>query len=200
LRDLQSKGVQVPDITLDTESLGRLNVLVRRTNGNPGALKNNGRFNWPTILQGPEFQPERELVNRLAPQVIEQAIDGQVTDLARFAGAVKKMRQSLHGKIGDIPTPVYIRANRFLTQMDDAIKILRQPDAANYFNQTYAARGNTVGELVRHMELWDLHFAPALEGDASAYHVLHQALAAYDRAAHEQAAERELRVQTTYRK
>ena len=200
LRDLQSKGIQGPDMPLDTESLDRLNVLVGRTNGNPGALKNNGRLEWPKMLQGPELQSERESISRLAARVIEQARDGQVTDLARFADAVKKMRQSLHDKIGDIPTPAYIRANRYLTQLDDAIKILRQPDAGNYFNQTYSARGNTVGELVRYMTRLDLHFAPATEGDAPAYHALHQVLAAYDRAAHEQVAGRDQRVQTTYRK
>ncbi len=32
----------------------------------------------------------------------------------------------------------------------------------------------------------DMHFAPPVEGDAAAYHALHQILAAYDRAAHEQ--------------
>jgi len=43
LYDLQSKGLQAPDMTLDTESLGRLNVLVGRTNGNPGLLRNHGQ-------------------------------------------------------------------------------------------------------------------------------------------------------------
>jgi hypothetical protein len=196
LRDLQSKGIQAPDMALETDSLSSINVLARRSNGNPGVLKNDGRLDWPMILQGPEFQAERELINRLAPRAIEQAKDGHVTDLARFTGAVEQLRQNLHAKIGDIASPAYIRASRFLTRIDDAIKILRQPDAGNYFNRTYAARGNTVGELVRYMTLWDLHFAPAMEGDAPAYHALHRALAAYDRAAHEQATGRNQLVRT----
>jgi hypothetical protein len=126
------------------------------------------------------------LISRLAPQVIEQAKDGRVTDLDSFAAAVEKIHRSLHAKIAEIPTPAYVRAKQFLARIDDAIKILRQPDVGNYFNQTYVARGNTVGELVRHMTLLDLHFAPAVEGDAAAYHALHQVLAAYDRAAHQQ--------------
>lgn len=186
LRELQSKGIQAPDMTLDTGSLGRINVVVGRTTGNPGALKNYGQLDWPKILYGPEFKPERELINRLAPQVIEQARHGQVTDLARFVGSVEKMHQNLQAKIADIPTPEYVRAKRFLTQINDAIKILRQPDAGNYFNQTYSPRGNTVGELVRYMKILDMHFAPAVEGDASAYHALHQVLATCDQAAHEQ--------------
>jgi len=196
LRDLQSKGVQPPDTALDTESLGRVNVLVGRTNGNPGALKNNGRLNWPTVFQGQEFQSEREMITRLAPQVIEQARHGQVTDLARLDEAVKKLHQNLLAKIAIIPTTTYVRANRFLTQLDDAIRILRLPDAGNYFNEIYAARGSTAGELVRHMTRLDLHFAPPVEGDASAYRALHQVLAAYDRSAHEQMSTRSLSVRT----
>jgi hypothetical protein len=186
LRDLQSKGIRAPDMALDTESLGRLNVRLRRTNGNPGVLKNNGQLDWPVFLQGPEFKTDRELISRLAPQLIEQARHGQVHDLARFAGAVQNMHQNLHARIADTPAPAYVRAKRFLTQIDEAIKILGQPDAGNYFNQLYAVRGNSVGELVRHMTLLDLHFAPAVEGDATAYQALHKVLAAYDRAAHEQ--------------
>jgi hypothetical protein len=127
------------------------------------------------------------LINRLAPRVIEQAQRGQVNNLVPFAGAVESMHQILHSEIADIPSMAYIRANRFLSQIDDAIKILKQPDAGNYFNETYSARGNTAQELVRYMTRLDLHFAPAVEGDAGAYHALHKILAAYDRAAHEQA-------------
>jgi hypothetical protein len=200
LRDLQSKGIQPPDVALDTDTLGRLNVLVGRTNGNAAVLKNNGRLEWPTIFLGPEFQSERELISRLAPQVIEQARHGQVTNLTPLADAVQKMRQNLQAQIAAIPTPAYVRANRFLTNIDEAIKILRQPDAGNYFNQLYAARGSTAGQLVRHMTLLDLHFAPPVEGDASAYQALHQVLAAYDRAAHEQTVASNQQSRTAYAK
>jgi hypothetical protein len=138
------------------------------------------------ILRGPEFQSEREIVNALAPKMVQQAKEGQAIDLLRLASAVAKLQEELHARIAGVASPDYIRAKRFLTQLDDAIKLLRQPDAGNYFNQVYAARGKTVAELVRNMTQLDLRFAPAVQGDEPAYHSLHQALAAYDRAAHAQ--------------
>jgi hypothetical protein len=186
LRDLQAQGIHGPDLTLDEEILRHINVLAGRSNGNSGLFRDDGRFSWPLVLRGPRFQSEREIVNALAPKMVQQAKEGQVIDLLRLASAVAKLQEELHARIADIPSPDYIRAKRFLTQLDDAIKLLRQPDAGNYFNQVYAARGKTVAELVRNMTQLDLRFAPAVQGDEPAYHALHQTLAAYDRAAHAQ--------------
>jgi hypothetical protein len=186
LRELQSKGIQASDVSLDKISLGNINVLVGRGNGNSGLLKNGGRLNWPQTLQGREFQRERDLVNNLVPKIIEQARRGHVADLSVIASASLKMHEVLHNKIADIPTPEYVRAKRFLTQLDDAIRILREPDAANYFNQLYSAQGRTAAELVQFMTRLDMRFAPAVEGDAASYLALHRILAAYDRAAHDQ--------------
>jgi hypothetical protein len=96
------------------------------------------------------------------------------------------MHHRLHAKIEDIPTPSYVRGKRFLNQLDDAVKVLRQPDAGYYFNQFYAARGKTASELVRYMTEMHMRFAPAVEGDLHDYHALHRVLADYDRAAHAQ--------------
>jgi hypothetical protein len=184
LRDLQSQGIHAPDTTLDEEVLRHINVLAGRGYGNSGLFRDDGRLSWPMILRGPEFRSDRDTVTTLAPKIIQQAKEGQAIDLPRLASAVVKLHEELHARIGDISSPDYIRAKRFLTQLDDALKLLRQPDAANYFNRVYAARGKTVAELVRNMTQFDLRFAPAVEGDEAAYHALQQALAAYDRAAH----------------
>jgi hypothetical protein len=186
LRELQSKGIQASDVALDKVSLANLNVLVGRGNGNSGLLKNGGRLNWPQTLQGREFQRERDLINSLVPKIVEQARRGQATDLSVIASASLKMHEVLHARIADILTPEYIRAKRFLTQVDDAIRILREPDAANYFNQLYSAQGRTAAELVQFMTRLNMRFAPAVDGGAASYNALHRILAAYDRAAHDQ--------------
>jgi hypothetical protein len=186
LRDLQAQGIHGPDLTLDEELLRHINVLAGRSNGNLGLFRDDGRLSWPLILRGPEFLSEREIVNALAPKMVQQAKEGQAIDLLKLASAVAKLHEELHARIADISSPDYIRTKRFLTQLDDAVKLLRQPEAGNYFNQIYAARGKTVAELVRNMTQLDLRFAPAVEGDEPAYHALHQMLVAYDRAAHAQ--------------
>jgi len=186
LRDMQSRGIQTSDISLDQETLRHINVLMGRSNGNPGLFKDNGRLSWPLVLRSPGFQRERDLINSLAPQVIEQARQGRVTNLGELAEAVHTIQGRLYARIHDISAPEYIGAKRFLTQLADVIKLLYQPDAGKYFDQTYAARGKTAGELVRYMTQMDLRFAPAAQGDEPAYRALHQILAAYDRAAHSQ--------------
>src|SRR5207244_4099795 len=113
--------------------------------------RDDGRFSWPLILRGPAFQSERDTVNALAPKIVQQVRQGRVIDLLTLASAVVKLHEELHARIAGVPSPDYIRAKRFLIQLDDAVKLLRQPDAGNYFNQVYAARGKTVAELVRNM-------------------------------------------------
>jgi hypothetical protein len=184
LRHLHALGIRSSDMTLDEEMLRHINVRMGRSNGNLGLFKENGQLSWPLLLRRPEFQRERDRINVLAPKVIEQAKHGQNIDLSELAQAMQTIQARLHARIGDIPTPDYVKTKRFLTQLDDAIKLLRQPDAGKYFDQTYAAHGKTVADLVRYMTQLDLHFAPAVEGDEPAYQGLHRILAAYDRTAH----------------
>jgi hypothetical protein len=184
LRDLQAQGIYAADMTLDEETLRHINVLSEHGHGNPGLFKDNGQLSWPLILRGPDFQRERDLINLLAPKVIEQARQGQVIDLQKLADAAQSIHLRLYSKINDIPTPDYIRTQRFLTQLDEAIKLFRQPDAGKYFNHTYDPRGKTIAGLVQYMTQMNLRFAPAVQGDEAAYQTLHRMLAAYDRAAH----------------
>jgi hypothetical protein len=100
--------------------------------------------------------------------------------------ALATMHSRLASKIEEISAPEYIRAKRLLDELDDAVKVLGQPDAGNYFNQTYVPQGRTVAQLVQSMTRRDLRFAPAVPGDEAAYLVLQRALAEYDRAVRSQ--------------
>ena len=62
-------------------------------------------------------------------------------------------------------------------RLDNAIKALQAPDVGNYINGKYAARGKTVGELVKNMG--GLKFAQATPGDEQAYKALQEKLASY---------------------
>ena len=126
--------------------------------------------------------PPQALISHTERETCHLRVDGALCiwgDLLVLQ-AVQTIDARLHARIGDIPTPDYVRTKRFLIQLDDAIKLLREPDAGKYFNQTYAARGKTVAELIRYMTQLDLHFAPAVEGDEAAYAALQHALASYD--------------------
>jgi hypothetical protein len=186
LQSLQTRGIQGPEVKIDQAILPSLNVVVNGSNGNIGVLKDEGRINWPVALSGTDFAVERQQIESSIPKAIDEAVNAEAVDLHDLTGALASMRSRLAAKIKETPTPKYIRAKRFLNQLDDAVRLLRQPDAGNYFNQTYAAKGQTVAQLVQYMTRNGLQFAPAVEGDEPAYVALHQALAEYDLAANAQ--------------
>jgi hypothetical protein len=170
----------VHDFSVSEEVLSHINIVPSKSNANAGLLKNGRR--WPELLQGSAFQGEREQIDALIPELVRQARAGAIksADLENLQQTVNAMRDRLAGMIRDVPDPLYIRAKRFLVDLQSGIKILRQPDAANYFNSMYAPKTNSVRELVRHMVKSDLQFAPAVAGDEAAYLVFYRALASYD--------------------
>jgi hypothetical protein len=57
---------------------------------------------------------------------------------------------------------------------------LAQPDAVDYLNGKYKAKGKTVADLVKYMTDNGLQFARATPGAEAAYTTLYHALVAYD--------------------
>jgi hypothetical protein len=195
LQKLQTLGIQGPKVQIDQAILPSINVVTGGSNGNIGVLKHphptlpqgRGRvgwgISWPATLSGPEFETERQRIDSSIPKIIDEAINAEAVDLQDLAGALASMRGRLAAKITEVPASEYIRAKRILNDLNDAVRLLRQADAGNYFNQTYVAKGQTVAQLVQYMTRNNLRFAPAVVGDEAAYLVLHRALAEYDLAA-----------------
>src|SRR5262249_39314344 len=73
----------------------------------------------------------------------------------------------------------YIQARRYLRQVDQAVKLLGDKNAAKHFEE-WTAKGKTVAELLNHMLTQGLEFAPATAGNEAAYTALYQALRAYE--------------------
>jgi hypothetical protein len=187
LQGLQTRNPRGADVKLDPAVLASINVVVGNTNGNIGVLKHEGRIQWPATLRGPEFESERQRIDSSIPRIIDDAIRAENVDLHVVTGALAAMHHRLAAKIQEIPDPEYIQAKRLLDNLDEAVKVLGEPDAGNYFNQTYTAKGQTVGQLIQYMTRSNLRFAPAVRGDEAAYLVLQRALAEYDLAIQSQA-------------
>jgi hypothetical protein len=175
------------DLPLSEQVLGHINIVPSQSNANAGLLKNPRH--WPELLQGKAFQDERDQIDVIIPELVRQALAGSVklADLKNLDRAVKAMRDKLAGMIRDVPDPMYIRAKRFVVDLQSGVKALSQPDAGNYFNAMYSPKVKSVRELVRYMAKSALRFAPAVTGDEAAYLVLYQSLAAYDVSANTQA-------------
>jgi hypothetical protein len=168
------------DVALSEEVLRHVNIIPSKSNANAGLLRNDRR--WPELLLRAAFQEEKDQIEAKIPELVRQAKAGlvQAADLEALEQAVNGMRQRLAGMIQDVPDPQYIRAKRFLLDLQSGIKVLHQPDAANYFSPMYGPESKSVRELVQHMSKNGLRFAPATAGDEMAYLAFYQALANYD--------------------
>jgi hypothetical protein len=153
-------------------------------------LKNEGKLCWPEALCASEFQTQRELLDSFLPKATQQAGRGRVDmdQLKEMQTAVEKIEEEMArqkreeqqaSEIRKLPTTEYIKAKRFVSQLGEALRVLGQPEAKNYFNGRYSARGETITELVDHMTREGLKFAPALAGDESGYEALHRAFVVY---------------------
>ncbi|HEV3079180.1 MAG TPA: hypothetical protein VGY66_05350 [Gemmataceae bacterium] len=168
---------------LNEDTLKHVNVT--KGQGNIGLLKNEGRLTWPVALSSIDFKEDRERINSLVRDAVSQAgFNGQVDSgsISQLITDTDRMRTRLRKTGTDLPPSLYIDANVFLNNLDDAIRALQQPDVGSFFTGKYALKAKTIPELVNYMTAHGLQFAPAVPGDESAYLALQQALAAYDRA------------------
>jgi hypothetical protein len=169
-----------PDIGLEEDTLRRVNVTSGR-GGNVGLLRNGGRLRWPLALIAEAVRAERAQIDSLLPEVVAQAAERAVNadSINALTRATERLQQYLAGHSRDLPPGQYVAAKRFLGDLEEALKALQQPDAADYLAGKRAARGRTVAEMVRSMTEQGLQFAPATSGDEAAYLALHRALASY---------------------
>jgi len=187
---VRGKKVSIDPIPLSEEVLKHLNITTK-SGGNLGLLRNEGRFAWPTALSDLLPKEEREQIEMMAARAVNKAANGAdpgnlVPDLQ---SALTKARETLSQKVGEIPTTQYIQAQRFLNDFDAAGQGLAQKDANKFFQfQRWASGGKTVQEVVDYMAENGLEFAPAVQGDESAYQALNSALQAYNIAFNNQVA------------
>ena len=182
-RDPKNSGwFDPPLIRADVEK--HLNFTGQENKGNPGILKfastDDGRLPWPIVLTGPQFKADRALLDRLTRTVYKEAEAGKVDpgNLESMTAAVRTLQQSLANNIRDLTPSQYGEARRFLSDFDDALTLLRQPNARDYFGSK-APNADTIGKLTNDMLTRGLRFAPATAGDEATYVAVHRALVMY---------------------
>jgi hypothetical protein len=185
IQALRTRNLRGPNIPIDEDILSHINVTSGRDGGNIGLLKDinaSKSLNWPLALLEPQYKDVRERIEGLTQEAVKQAMNGNISaSLLRDLTAAKdKLNGQLLRSVGDLPPTQYIDAKRFLTNLDDALRVLGHPDAGQYFTKRKAARGRTVEELVQNMIEQGLQFAPAVAGDESAYNTLQRLMARYD--------------------
>ncbi len=178
----------VPISLRGDDVVGHLNFTGQENKGNPGMLKyvstDEGRLPWPLVLTGPQYKTERELLDRLIRTTYKEAEAGRADagNIESMSAVVQRLQQALTDNIRDLTPNQYGEARRFLGDFDDALTLLRQPNARAYFGSK-APKATTIGDLVQDMLSRGLRFAPATAGDEAAYVAAHRALVMYASAA-----------------
>jgi hypothetical protein len=182
IQDIQSDGVPPPEVSLDQATLARINLTDGSTYLGAGLLKEGTQRHWPLALRQDIFQKERlqieDMVRKAVTAVKERDVDPKL--LSRLDDAIAAMAETAEFAAPDLGSAQYAQAKRYLDDLKGALKVLQHPNAPNYFNHQWRARGNTVGDLVRLMTEKGLKFAPAARGDEAAYVALHRALLTHD--------------------
>jgi hypothetical protein len=158
-----------------------INVTGSQTGGSLGLLRQDGRLEWPFTLRTSQFKSDREKVDQLAYTAYKQAGSNSVDadTIQGMTKAVDSLMAQLKRNVDSISANDYIKAKHFLNELNDTITILQDPNVAKYVNQTWSAKGNTVGELTREMTRQGLRFARATTPDQSAYVALHTGMVTY---------------------
>jgi hypothetical protein len=187
-KKIRSPGSAAANTALSEDVLAKINVTSGKSGGNIGLFK-SGRVPWPVLLRRRAFESPREQIDHLVEQAIKEASTGQSIDadvllsinkgITALGDALVAYARDSQGD-GSWSMTMYLDAKTFLDQFDDAVKVLQQPDAANYLNGKYAVRGKDIGEVVKWMTDNGLQFAPVTTGGEAAYKALYSALQAFD--------------------
>jgi hypothetical protein len=182
LADLAGTAIpRGPAAPLSADLLRHINLTTGPGGGSAGLLKDDALLHWPSALSDEASKGDREMIEALVNEARRQAHSGRVESpiLKELGAASRRLHQKLAADIRELQPKQYAESNRFLSQLDDAIRLLGRPDAGDYLTRKGLAEVKDVAELVRNMSGKGLQFAPAIPGDEAAYTALHRALAAY---------------------
>jgi hypothetical protein len=175
-------GLRGAEVPLDPEILPHVNLTTGNASGNSTMFNNGGKLQWPIELNDERFDAERKNIDKLFLQATKEATgpDGASSrTMSDLGAAISQLHDSIDGAIDAMTPSENVRARRFANQLRESVRMLRDPNAINLINGRWAPRGNTVGELIDHMDQNGLRFGPATPADRPAYTTLHGLLVQY---------------------
>jgi hypothetical protein len=187
LDDLPSQfsGSPAGAVELKPEMLAKISVTTKTDGGPNIAVFKGGRLTWPLPFYRPEFAEARHNLDQLVATAYKQAARGPLTPELRiqFEPVVDDLTAQVRANAKIWPVRDYVDAKGFVNQLDDAVRVMRQPDAADYLQNRLAAQGRTVADLIRHMKSEGLHFGPAAAGSERFYTSLYYLVRDYHKEA-----------------
>jgi hypothetical protein len=186
-RKIQSAASQVNSPPLDEKILAKLSFTTGKQDADIGVIK-SGKVFWPLVMRREQFKDDRQEADQLIKQAVRDAAQGRMDaeSVEQLARKVEDLEAKLKGVVRKMPEgdtwtgSLYREGMRFLAQLKAAVRTLTQPDAADYFNGKYDPQGKTVADLIQNMSKLGVKFAPAKQGNESAYTAFYHLLVDYD--------------------
>lgn len=180
LRTLSAAGGQGPPQPLNPTILRQINVTPVSGAG-VGVLRNGGKLYWPLACRGTTQKKLDTLIPAAVSATANNAL--QPEQYTAITSGISTLREELRKKFQTdvIDSPSYLAGKHYLEDLERSVRTLQRPDAAKFFDGTYAAKGQNVPELVAYMTEQGLKFAPASPGGEAAYRSLHSSFTGYVR-------------------
>src|SRR5262249_37446779 len=145
-QDIQQRGpgaMAGPPIYINQEQLKEVNVTVGTTTAGLGVLKNDGKLEWPLALMDDAYTATRKQVDALSAQAVTQAQKGAVNPktLNDLIASVNKLSAQLKDNAANVEPNQYIRAKRYINDLNASVTTLQDPNATKYFSRQWTAQG-----------------------------------------------------------
>ncbi len=173
LRSVEGAAVYLPpDLVRELRFAGPKGELVN-------LLRRAGNLSVPAVFHHEAARNAKDAFERDFAAIALAILGGKAPErsaIARLEASLQRLEAVSAEQIRLLPFDDAIAARRFLNQMTQAVRLLKNANIAQLWNGNWDALGLSAAELVRHMIKHDLGFAAASsEGDA-AYVALHRAL------------------------
>jgi hypothetical protein len=178
---VQPPGAPGPTVYLPLGLTSQLSLTTGATSTGVGVLKNGPKLQWPYALQGDTFDAQRADIDRLMKTAYEQVSAGQVDYkvLTQLTAKIDQMDATLKDQIEEMTPTDNVHGKRYVRELRDTLKALKQPDASSYFAACRSVSASSVGELVQIMGAGGQTFAPAATSAEPAYNTLYTSMVAY---------------------
>jgi hypothetical protein len=185
IQKVQGQGDIGPTVLIDPAILPKISV-TDGTSFGQWMFSQGPALSWPAAIAGFDFfDAGRKRMDKAMSEAIQQSRSGKRVDaklIAEILAALDDLRATLRAHIHDLTPSQGVEARRFLNDLHEAARTLQTPAAVNFATGKWAARGDTVSELVRNLTRDGLRFAPAAPGNEFAYNALFQSMLPYERA------------------
>jgi hypothetical protein len=172
-----------PEISLDEDTLKRLNIAATTTTPNAGLLKDGAEFAWPEALEAEDFDTPRERMVGNLRKALSDIRGGKrvaVITMREIRSDYETLQSTLERRVTQMTPGKFIEARRFLASLNSAVKAISDPKTAKSLDNDWVVKNKTVGELVESLNKKGVIFNAATEGDEAAYRATYNALREFE--------------------